>query len=211
MPSVTPILCVTRDEQGAVATTVATIYAALYCLRKTPHYLQTGALGYAKARTNLSQEAMQTYGTKRIRGFLLDDDVRLLDQKRLQAVIAMADKNNWNVVGAYRTKSGRFSIVKRLPDTADGGRRTEMITQEELAAIKPYDKLQVINHDNSPGMAGLGFYYGDIPLDYEFHEGNPYTGEDLNFFHDNPSLEARLAPLYLEHLKVMPIEGAMYW
>jgi hypothetical protein len=198
--NVTPILCVTRDEQGAVATTVATIYSALFCLRKTPHYIQTGALGYAKARTNLSKEARKAYGTDKVRGFLLDDDVRLLDQKALEKVIKISDQNGWNVVAPYRTKSGRFSIVRTCPPKPSGT-VTEMITQEDLAKIKPYDEIE---------MAGLGFYYGDIPLDYEFHEGNPYTGEDLNFFHDNPWIHPRLAPLYLEHLKVLPLEGAMY-
>lgn len=198
--NITPILCVTRDEQGAVATTVATIYSALYCLRKTPHYIQTGALGYAKARTNLSREAMATYQVKKVRGFLLDDDVRLTDQKALQKVIQIADQKKYNVVAPYRTKSGRFSIIKKCEPKASGT-ITEMITQQELAAIKPYDEIE---------MAGLGFYYGDIPLDYEFHEGNPYTGEDLNFFHDNSWIHPRLAPLYLEHLKVMPLEGAAY-
>lgn len=198
--NLTPILCVTRDEHGAVAATIATIYSALYSLRKTPHYLQTGALGYAMSRTKLSREAQQVYQTNRIRGFLIDDDVRLVDQKALQKVIQIADQRKWNVVAPYRSKAGRFSILKKIPPLASGT-STEMLTEADLAKIKPYDEIE---------LAGLGFYYGDIPLDYEFHEGNPYTGEDLNFFYDNPELHPRLAPLYLEHLKQMPLPGARY-
>jgi hypothetical protein len=195
----TPILCTTRDEQGAVAVTVATMYAALYCLRRTPTYVQIGALGYAKSRTLLFRDAYQRYQSAYVRGFLIDDDIRLADQKALEQVIRTADANRWNVVAPYRGKSGRFSIIKKIPPRPSGT-STEMITEDELVKIKPYDEVE---------LAGLGFYYGDIPLQYEFHEGNPYTGEDLNFFHDN-ALHIRLAPLYLEHLKSMPLPGAKY-
>ena len=194
-----PILCTTRDEQGAVATTIATIYSALFCLRRTPTYIQIGALGYAKSRTLLFRNAYERFQIPIIRGFLLDDDIRIEDQKRLEQVIQIADKNHWNVVAPYRTKSGRFSIIKKIPPRPSGT-STELLTQDELAKIKPYDELE---------LAGLGFYYGDIPLTYVFHEGNPYTGEDLNFFHDN-ALHIRLAPLYLEHIKSTALPGATY-
>jgi len=195
----TPILCTTRDEQGAVAVTIATIYSALYCLRKTPIYIQNGALGYAYSRTILFRDAYQKLKIPRIRGFLIDDDIRFVDQKELERVIQLTDKNHWNVVAPYRAKDGRFTIIKKVP-LPNSGIRTEMLTQTELEKIKPYDEV---------GLAGLGFYYGDIPLTYAFHEGNPHIGEDLNFFHDN-DLHVRLAPLYLEHLKVMPLQGAKY-
>jgi hypothetical protein len=72
-----------------------------------------------------------------------------------------------------------------------------MLTIEEYKTIKPYDQI---------AMAGLGFYYGDLPLNYKFHaDGKPYLGEDLNFFFDNPDIKPRVAPVQLKHLKVMAI------
>jgi hypothetical protein len=200
--AVVPILCVTRDEQGAVASTVATIYQALQGLGRRGHYLQNGGFGYAQARTNLFRAAQQVYKTDKVRGFLLDDDICFVEQPSLEAAIRKADQNGWNLVGAYRTKTGRFSLIKIVPPKPSGT-TTEMMLEADLAEIKPYQEIP-------SGMAGLGFYYGDIPLDYEFREGNPYTGEDLNFFNDNKQLHPRLAPLFLEHLKQMRLPGARW-
>lgn len=183
-----------------MASTVATIYQTLQAVGRRGHYVQNGGFGYAKARTNLFKSAYKIYKTNVVRGFLLDDDIRFVDQPALEHVIQTADKNSWNVVAPYRTKTGRFSIIKTIPPRPSGT-TTEMLTEAELAEIKPYSEIE---------MAGLGFYYGDIPLDYEFREGNPYTGEDLNFFHDNKQLHPRLAPLFLEHLKVLGLPGAKY-
>lgn len=196
----TPILCVTRGEQGAPGVTIATIYSALFCQRRTPIYIQNGGLGYAHARNVLFRDARQKLGTRLVRGFLLDDDIVLKDQKELERVLAHADKQHWNVVAPYRALNNRFSILKTIPVQANGT-STEMLTEGELSKIQPWEHIQ---------LAGLGFYYGDIPLDYVFHEGDPYVGEDLNFFHENAHLETRLAPIYLEHIKQANLPGVKY-
>lgn len=200
MATVTPVLCVTRDEQGAPAVTIATIYSALFRLQRTPQYFQNGALGYALARTTLFRSTMETLGVPKTRGFLLDDDIRIVDQKALMKVITFADAMHYNVVAPYRARNGRFSIIKRIPMRASGT-CTQLLDETEMSQVAPYAQVE---------MAGLGFYYGDIPLDYVFHEGIPYTGEDLNFFHDNKSLEPRLAPLYVEHIKQAVLPGVRY-
>ena len=196
----TPILCVTRADQGAPGVTIATIYGALFCQRRTPLYIQNGGLGYAHSRNVLFREARQQLGVKVARGFLLDDDIRIIDQKALEKVLARADANQWNIVAPYRALNGRLSILKTIPPQSNGT-STEMLTEDELHEIHPWDRIQ---------LAGLGFYYGDIPLDYIFHEGNPYVGEDLNFFHENKYLETRLAPLYVEHIKQTVLPGVKY-
>ena len=48
-------------------------------------------------------------------------------------------------------------------------------TDEELAAMSDMDPIT--------GFTGLGFVYGDIPLNYTFHADN--NGEDFYYFYDN--------------------------
>jgi hypothetical protein len=200
MDNFRPVICVTRDEHGAPAATIACIYSSLFKNRLSTMYIQNGGLGYAHARNVVFADALDKIQRIKVRGSLLDDDVKLTDQPQLDKIIKYADEKNYNVVAPYRTLGNRLSIVKRIPPKPNGT-STEMLTEEEARQIKPFERIQ---------LAGLGFYYGWIPLDYKFHEGIPYIGEDLNFFEENPQLEPRLAPLYVEHLKTASLPGIKY-
>ena len=186
----TPIICPTRDEQGAVGRTNAVIHNACFQQGKLPVYVHSSCVGYAQVRTGALQEAKRALGGKvtRARGFWLDDDILLMDLDALVAAMQIADRNKWNLVGGYRTKTGHVCVSH-----TDGS----MFTLEEFSKLKAYDTVP---------LAGLGFYYGDLPLDYQFHaDGKPFMGEDLNFFYDNKELQPRIAPIPLKHLKIMPI------
>ncbi len=181
-----PVLVPTRDEQGAPARTIVTIWDAAYALGRQPVHLHVSHVGYAYVRTRLFQHTKSVLKTSWVRGILLDDDMLLRNQQQLMDVIQLADKNNWNIVAPYMLKNGLTSLA-----SASG----KMLDFEEAVKLPHYTEVP---------MAGLGFYYGDIPLDYEFHEGAPYEGEDLNFFHET-QLKPKLAPIEIKHLKVMAL------
>jgi hypothetical protein len=186
---IVPILSVTRDEQGLVGRTNAVLHNACYKLQRVPVYVHSSCFGYAQVRTGAFQEAKKSLppGTKTVRGFMIDDDILLMDMDAVVAAMQIADRNNWNIVAGYRTKTGHICVCH-----ADA----RMFTAEEFSKLKPYDTVP---------LAGLGFYYGDLPLDYEFHaDGKPFMGEDLNFFYDT-KIEPRVAPIPLKHLKVIGI------
>jgi hypothetical protein len=124
-----------------------------------------------------------------MRGLLLDDDIWVDDAQELAAIFTTADANGWNIVGPYMLADKSMSIL--TPPTEPGGNPHRM-TVEEVADLDEYSNIWA---------AGLGFYYGDLPLEYKFHEGNPWVGEDLNFFCDNPQLETRVAPMRVLHAK----------
>lgn len=183
-----PVIVPTRDEQGLVARSVATIWNVLWSLGKYPVYVHASCHGYAQVRTDSFREARKNVEGDRCRGLMIDDDILVMDAHALLNAIVKADQNKWNIIAPYRNKEGGVVICK-----TDG----KMITVDEYRQLKPYDRVP---------MAGLGFYYGDIPLTYEFHaDGKPYAGEDLNFWYDNPDLKPRIAPITLKHLKVMAI------
>ncbi len=184
-----PVIIPTRDEQGGVGRTVATVWNVCFALRKAPIYIHSSCVGYAKVRSQTFQQALKDMeGETRVRGFLIDDDILVTAADELQKAVQIADRNGWNIVAPYRIKDGRVCVCK---DDAS------MITVEEFALLKPYAEVK---------YAGLGFYYGNLPLDYIFHSDNqPFHGEDLNFFHDHPELAPKVAPIPIKHLKVMPL------
>lgn len=185
---VVPVICPTRDEQGAVARTVAILWNVIFATQRLPCYVHTSCIGYAHVRTMSFQEARKHVPNDVVRGFLIDDDILLTDEDALYDAVKIADKNNWNIVAAYRTKHGKVCLTDETGT---------MLTVEQYAKLGPYASIP---------MAGLGFYYGDIPLTYQFHaDGKPFQGEDLNFWYDNPQLKPKVAPIPNKHLKVIPI------
>ena len=185
---IVPVIVPTRDEQGAVGRTVACLWNVFHSLGKEPYYIHASCIGYARVRTDSFIEARKFCGVDETRGLMLDDDILTVDMDGIMKAVVKADQMGWNIVGPYRTKNDRICICK-----SDG----DMMTIDEYKKLKPYDRVP---------MAGLGFYYGRLPLTYEFHaDGKPFLGEDLNFFYDFPDIEIRVAPVQLKHLKVMAI------
>jgi len=185
-----PVICPTRDFQGAVAETVVTIWNALWSMGRAPVYCQFQSHGYAFVRAGVFAELKNGYGKDVVRGMMIDDDVLLKAdmQKHLMIAIKTADEFNWNFISPYRTRDGFTSIAR-----ANG----DLMMTEEVRRFRPFDRVP---------NGGLGFYYGDLPLSYRFHEDGIFGGEDLNFFHENPQLDLRMVDLNVRHLKVCPLD-----
>jgi hypothetical protein len=64
------------------------------------------------------------------------------------------------------------------------------VDAEKVRAMKDWQKINA---------AGLGFYYGDLPLTYDFHFTN--HGEDLNFFIENKINLRIVTSLSLYHMR----------
>ena|SRR5690348_9698805 len=185
-----PVVCATRDFQGAVAETVVTLWNTLFLMKRSPVYCQFQSHGYAFVRAGVYRDLRKVYKMEIVRGIMIDDDILLKssEQNNLRIAIETADKFNWNFVAPYRVRDGFTSIAKE---------NGELLTPDEVRAMKPFDKV---------ANGGLGFYYGDLPLTYRFHEDGIFGGEDLNFFHENPQLDPRIVDLNLKHLKVCDID-----
>lgn len=184
-----PVVCATRDFQGAVAETVVTLWNVLFAMGRSPVYAQFQSHGYAFVRAGLFRDLLKVYEKDVIRGLMIDDDILLKNdqQNNLRLAIETADRFGWNFVAPYRVRDGFTSIARENGD---------LLTPAEVKAMKPFDRV---------ANGGLGFYYGDLPLTYRFHEDGVFGGEDLNFFHDNPQLDVRIVDLQLRHLKTIDI------
>src|SRR5690349_21418349 len=144
---IVPVICPTRDEQGAVARSVAILWNVIFSLQRLPCYIHASCVGYARVRTDSFKEAksnLEKQGIKDsvVRGFLIDDDILLTDEDALHDAVKLADKNGWNIVAPYRTKHNRICICDETGT---------MISIEQFAKLPPFAPVP---------MAGLGFYYG---------------------------------------------------
>lgn len=206
MAKITPIICPTRAYQGAMAYTMLALIGAIHRMHRDPVYIQASAHGYAFVR-NKCVATLHDYCKVNnipidngvIRGWWLDDDILIPDLKSIVEVMKEADRNGWNVSAPYLTIGSNDngepvgSIYKHTTEADGKTPKIEMMTVEEVNSLQPYQRI-----DGS----GLGCYYGNIYIDYNFHaDGRPFQGEDCNLFWDKPDIELRFAPLVVKHCK----------
>jgi hypothetical protein len=157
--------------------------------------------GISASRTaafNTAKNTLDKMGVKhggKIRALLLDDDIILptnLDLRVIVDAFKKADENNWNLIANYRvqhtaTENGMVNVMmKRKKDD-----QYSFYSDSDLAKLKTFDELP-------DTVSGLGFYYGEINLDYQFHYDD--RPEDINFFRDN-KIQLRYLDLRLYHEK----------
>ena len=182
-----PIIIATPDAR-AVATTIKILIEAAYEAKKTPLLLVLTQSALMNAR-QAGFEKLKEYFSKNPRGFIVDSDIEIISaSKNLLYYIKKADKENCSFVSGYYTLQGITDIMLHYPST---------VKPEEYIKIKDWEKIDV---------AGLGFYYGELPLSYKFkYDAQPDNktgmGEDFYFFKDN-KFNVKLAKnISLGHIK----------
>jgi hypothetical protein len=195
-----------HDTRIIMSTLFTVVNIAHYLERPLLPYTNKG-LGQAVAINGMVLTFKRETGRTGIqRALWIEDDI-ILDMGQagdLARMIKHADENSYNIVAPYSTgingDTGEKNFVYyKFPEGNEIGRP---FTLEETRALKPYDLIH--------GVAGLGFYYGDVNLDYVFHEGDyngkdrfglpSYAGIDWNYFLDN-KIELRHYPVRITHEK----------
>lgn len=145
-----------------------------------------------------------------VRALWIDDDV-LIDEPigRVSEIIRKSDELGANIVANYRIPWKGQMIVNAI-GIADGNGNPHFASNEQIAALKNFDMLPMGSH------SGLGFYYGDVNLNYAFHYDHatyeeiskaksfadmPHA-EDVNFFLDN-KIQLSYVDIKLRHEKIM--------
>lgn len=153
--------------------------------------------GITAARQYCFDVLAEFFKTTSIRGLWLDSDIRIMDQAATLEAIRYADEHNINIVGNYlRGTVGQEdnTVYHRQKFTSEDGSIVEKFdiayTNDEIDKMPNYSKVD---------FAGLGFYYGYLPLTYNFMRDR--MGEDFHFYYDN-KLDIRLAKqVQLAHRK----------
>jgi hypothetical protein len=157
-----------------------------------------GIAASRSAAFNIAKNNLDKMGVKhggKIRALLWDDDLILphnIDLGIIVDAFKKADENNWNLIANYRvehsaSENGTVNVMMKRKEND----QYRFYTDEELSKLKTFDPLP-------DTVSGLGFYYGEINLDYQFHYDD--RPEDINFFRDN-KIELRYLDLRLYHEK----------
>ncbi len=209
-----PVLCPNKNSFMDVTTTI-TISRAAQIMKKDLLFLTDEKFGVLNSRTSLYQvlrdnlKIITGHSVMSCRALMLDSDMMIKSSaEELASWFMEADKNDWNVIGNYKT------IINR--DLEKGITVTNMILRENRNKYEEVDGKTYYYYENytdkeiedlkfgddlGNSVAGLGFYYGYCPLDYKFYM--QLYGEDFNFFRD---LQAKgktfkFIPVKMKHQK----------
>gem|GEM_PF-5165787 len=162
------------------------IYNIAHLLGKHEQIFMNTMGGISAARTAIFSRITWTYqrqGVSKVRGLFLDSDIRIQNPFAVAACIKYADENNISIVANVKWPSirpelradGSTDNILELGNSVVKSSEVDQYSDDELRALPDYS---VVN------CSSLAFYYGDIPLNYQFHcdsQGN----EDWYFFKDN--------------------------
>ena len=194
------ILIPSRDGRAFVDT-VAALCLAAASLKKEPLIVCCDGLTYWDARNNVIAKLarhLKNFNIKHeniIRALWVDNDILIQESVDMLTMhIVWADTNDCNIVANYKTTWGPGQVANTIMfSNQDGTGTYRNVTDEELEGLS----------DRTPqiGMVGgLGFYYGNVPLDYEYRIYPPYMTEDICFYCDNKVYLTYL-PIKLLHSK----------
>ena len=195
------ILIPSRDGRAFVDT-VAALCLAAASLKKEPLIVCCDGLTYWDARNNVMLKLRRTLKDFNIeveggdiRGIWCDNDILIQESVASLAMeMRAADIRGANILGNYKTTwgAGRLANTIMFPNS-DGTYRNA--TDSELDEILLPD-----GHIPKGMVGGLGFYYGRIPFDYEYHIEGIYKTEDIVFFLNN-DIRPEYVPIKLLHSK----------
>jgi hypothetical protein len=179
------IICDKRES--ASVKTVITVLDAMRGLKKEGTIKTVGGKGDFSIVRNKSFELMRAeVNDNVIRGFLIDSDVVTnFSSTELMEYMKYADDHNYNFSVPYPIGYGHIDVMD-----SNG--------KEILKSL--YDKLK---DWDTVYATGLGFYYGDIPLDYTFRSDK--FGEDYYFFKDCDLNLRIVKSLKLTHYVTLPL------
>jgi hypothetical protein len=161
--------------------TMINLYDIAFGLDKKPMFVQSQVTSLLFARTEIFSVIKKMSGKDKVRGLMLDSDIIIpINQvKKITEEIIKADKENYNFVLPYPTSNG--SSIYDL-------KGEKIIQIDDISEFMKMDKAYA---------SGLGFYYGDLPLDYKFRTDNN-MGEDINFFIDNS-----ISPKVIKEIEIL--------
>jgi hypothetical protein len=179
------IICDKRES--ASVKTVITVLDAMRGLKKEGTIKIVGGKGDFSVVRNKSFELMRAeVNDNVIRGFLIDSDlITNFSTMELMQYMKYADDHNYNFSVPYPIGYGHIDVMDS---------NCKEIPKSEYDKLKDWDTVYA---------TGLGFYYGDIPLDYTFRSDK--FGEDYYFFKDL-NLNLRIVKsLKLTHYVTLPL------
>jgi hypothetical protein len=157
----------------------------------------SGNGGIPQLRTELFKTARRELGVNTVRGLMFDSDIYFNQPDVLADYIMAADASGFDLAADYPHLREQVTSCMELEHTTYYREKKPGLA----GTLVPYSDEE---YDALPDLAevsdaGLGFFYGTLPLDYRFHAAA--NGEDINFFLDNEIHPHLMKKLRLGHLK----------
>jgi len=182
-------IIIPSPDRRSVPETLKIILEAVYMYPKKPALVSVSSTGLLWSRTTAFQELKKIFEVDKMRGFMIDSDIILQEKPEvILEFMKKADNEKTNFVAPYKVLPNlRYAI------SLDG---INLI--DDLTKIKEWQKVKA---------GGLGFYYGNLPLNYMFHMDEKLggRGEDFYFYLDNKIPLHVAKNIKLLHLKEIPI------
>jgi hypothetical protein len=193
LPMLTPTRDNTMDDQLtlnciSIAQMLKKEYIRVTATASTIHAARSEAFRLLKK----SIKEQLGYDVSNVRGMLVDSDIRWdgSENSRIVEEMKKADEGKYNFVLPYRIRD-EVSILSKTVNT----------NPQAYHRIPIMQYLTEWENYKDADVAGLGFYYGDLPLDYVFHFTD--YGEDMNFFLDNNIKPKVVNSINIFHVKKM--------
>jgi hypothetical protein len=207
-----PVFITTRDGRS-IPYSVITVCAAVFRMNRPLVPFTNHGPGQACSYNSMLRGARKVLGKDKVKALWIEDDIVLMPSEHnilgLVELITEADKNDWNIVAPYFVTPDTYYLdynhirtdENNIPIGAPIG-----YTLEEVKALPKFAEIDI---------AGLGIFYGDIYLDYEFYEGlhddfpnRKYTGLDWIYYTEK-KIPLRHYPLSVMHMKTRMLESVV--
>lgn len=169
-------LCMASRSASLNSVTMPKIDAAAYFMRKdavSQHIATIGNLCYGRKKA--SQDAiLAEYGEPResVRVLFIDDDIQILNSpEELASIFLEAEAKDMDIAANYPIATGQPVVFR------DINHRFASEELKRLAEEKDFEPLP-------EGIGSLGFYYGKVFWDYNYHIDSEKE-EVTHFFEEN--------------------------
>ncbi len=195
--NIVPICCVNRDGKVA-GPTLWLLTVACIELQRIPLYFSVSGTGFLKGLNSMVESLKQAFpGRETVRAIWFEEDIFIEPNERNQNLLkqgfSKADENNWNLVSNYHLFMGTQNGQMKFTNSYFHKSPLMSYSDNDVRTLQPFDIVE---------MAGLGFYYGEVSLNYSFHESGGVNDVGADFwFHADHNHTLRHLPLSIQHWK----------
>jgi hypothetical protein len=190
------VLLILDKENKMNWKSLTTIIDFCHTINKNLSIVSTANTGISASRNFLFNKLSETFIKNPI-GFMIDSDIEIENSKEFIQKLKYVYENKINVFAPYsfiNENEEKISIAKKYEIIENKVNIDLFKTKKEFLELKEYTDIYPI---------GLGFYFGEIPMQYKFQDYG-FLGEDILFWLTNKiKLNPKLLKLDLIHKKMI--------
>lgn len=184
-----PVIVNSLDGKS-MTISIESVFEAINALGKRPFIVVITSTGLIEARNRGFEKLKEVFKVDKMRGILLDSDVLIYPESFLYEEMKKSMEENYGITSGYVSTYNLVNVVN--PET------------DRLMSIEEYAKIPDMTEIKK---SGLGFYFGEFPLNYHF-QCTKEAGEDIAFFNyvsENIHPIKLAKKIHLGHMKYLAL------